>query len=204
MAAIGTWPPMTLRSRCAPSRTHRRSALGARQCVRAPLARLASCRRSRQRSWHCPLLPVRLRSGFPLGDYQREFLVPGIAENRHRFTAIYRLGLLALRGGCCLARGMPALDRGGFCADLLTEGLAFVGMPAKMLLSKAGCKRAIVNRKLLPQRKSSPLANSLLARTNIPRAWSNRQSSSHRPFMSPYSVQNSDYRENGKITGTPF
>jgi hypothetical protein len=41
--------------------------------------------------------PIRLRSGFPLGDYQREFLVPGIPENRHRFTAVYRLGPLALR-----------------------------------------------------------------------------------------------------------
>ena len=51
-----------------------------------------------------------------------------------------------------------ALDCGGFCADLLTEGLDFVGMPGKLLLSKAGCKRAIVNRKLLPQRKSSRLA----------------------------------------------
>jgi hypothetical protein len=36
-----------------------------------------------------------------------------------------------------------ALDFGGFCADLLT-GLAFVGMPGKLLRSKAGCKGAIV------------------------------------------------------------
>ena len=37
-----------------------------------------------------------------------------------------------------------ALDCGGFCADLLTEGLAFVGMPGKLLRSKAECKGAIV------------------------------------------------------------
>ena len=47
-----------------------------------------------------------------------------------------------------------ALDCGGFCADLLTEGLDFVGIAGKLLLSKAGCKRAIVNRKLLPQEKA--------------------------------------------------
>ena len=35
------------------------------------------------------------------------------------------------------------MDFGGFCADLLT-GLAFVGMPGKLLRSKAGCKGAIV------------------------------------------------------------
>ena len=57
--------------------------------------------------------------------------------------AIYRLGLLALRGGCCLAMRDGALDCGGFCADLLN----FVGIADKLLLSKAGCKRAIVNRK---------------------------------------------------------
>jgi hypothetical protein len=50
MAVIYIWPPMTLRSRRAPSRTPRRSVLGARQCVRAPLGRCASCPRSRQRS----------------------------------------------------------------------------------------------------------------------------------------------------------
>ena len=38
-------------------------------------------------------------------------------------------------------------------ADLLTEGLDFVGIPGKLLLSKAGCKRAIVNRKLLHKKK---------------------------------------------------
>ena len=47
-------------------------------------------------------LPVTSRYAsdlrFPLGDYQREFLVPGIPENRHRFTAIYRLGLFGLAG----------------------------------------------------------------------------------------------------------
>ena len=48
-----------------------------------------------------------------------------------------------------------ALDCGGFCADLLTEGFDFVGIGGKLLLSKARCKREIVNRKLLPQRKSS-------------------------------------------------
>ena len=49
-------------------------------------------------------LPVTSRYASDLvsfGDYQREVLVPGIPENRRRFTAIYRLGLLALRGGCC-------------------------------------------------------------------------------------------------------
>ena len=49
-----------------------------------------------------------------------------------------------LAGCWCLARGMPALDCGNFCADLSTEGLAFVGMPGRMLRSKAGCKGAIV------------------------------------------------------------
>ena len=50
----------------------------------------------------CLEVNCNVRSGFALGDYQREFLVPGIPENRHRFTAIYRLGLLTLRVGCCL------------------------------------------------------------------------------------------------------
>jgi hypothetical protein len=39
--------------------------------------------------------PIRLGAGFPLSEYQRKFLVPGIFENRHRFTAVYRLGPLA-------------------------------------------------------------------------------------------------------------
>jgi hypothetical protein len=46
-----------------------------------------------------------------------------------------------------------ALDCGGLCADLLTEGLDFAGIRSKLLLSTAGCKREIVNSKLLPQRK---------------------------------------------------
>jgi hypothetical protein len=75
-------------------------------------------------------LPVTSRYAsdlvFPLGDYQREFLVPGIPEHRHRFTAIYRLDLLALRVSCCWH---AALDCGGFCADLLTEGMDFAGIP---------------------------------------------------------------------------
>jgi hypothetical protein len=32
-----------------------------------------------------------------------------------------------------------ALDCGGFCADLLNEGLDFVGIADKLMLSKAGC-----------------------------------------------------------------
>ena len=134
----GDWYMATndLRSRCAPSRTPRRSVLGARQCVRAPLARLASC----QRFLALPVTsPVRLRSGFPLGDYQRESLVPGIPKNRHNFTAIYRLGLLALRGWLLLTMRDAALDCGAFCADLLNEGLDFVGIADKLMLSKAGC-----------------------------------------------------------------
>ena len=69
--------------------------------------------------------------------------MPGIPENRHRFTAIYRLGLLALRGWLLLTMRDAALDCGGFCADLLTEGLDFVGIADKLMLFKAGCKRAI-------------------------------------------------------------
>ena len=60
------------------------------------------------------------------------------------------------------------MDCGGFCADLLTEGLDFVGMLAKLLLSKAKCKRAIVNRKLLPQRTSSRLGIPSLCRDQYP------------------------------------
>ena len=59
------------------------------------------------------------------------------------------------------------LDCDGFCADLLTEGLAFVGMPSKLTLSKAGFKHAIVNHKLLTQRKSSRLAISLHCRNQF-------------------------------------
>ena len=36
-----------------------------------------------------------------------------------------------------------ALDCGGFCADLLNEGLDFVGIADRLMLSKAGCERAI-------------------------------------------------------------
>jgi hypothetical protein len=47
-------------------------------------------------------LPVTSRYAsdlvFPWATYQRESLVPGTPENRHCFTAIYRLGLLALWG----------------------------------------------------------------------------------------------------------
>jgi hypothetical protein len=67
--------------------------------------------------------------------------MPGIPENRHRFTAVYRLGPPAL---LLLTTRDAALDFGGFCADLLT-GLDFVGMPGKLLRSKAGCKGAIAH-----------------------------------------------------------
>jgi hypothetical protein len=69
--------------------------------------------------------------------------VPGIPENRHNLTAIYRLGLLALRGWLLLTMRDATLDCGGFCADLLNEGLDFVGIADKLMLSKAGCERAI-------------------------------------------------------------
>ena len=61
-----------------------------------------------------------------------------------------------------------ALDCGGFCADLLTKGLAFVGNPGKLLLSKTGFKREIVNSRLLPQRTSSRLAISSHCRNQYP------------------------------------
>jgi hypothetical protein len=38
------------------------------------------------------------------------------------------------------------LDRGSFCANLLTKGFDFVGIAGKLLLSKTGCKREMVNR----------------------------------------------------------
>ena len=115
-------------------------------------------------------LPVTSRYAsdlvFPLATIQREFLVPGILENRHRLYRYLPPRPARLAGRLLFSERDAALDCGGFCADLLTEGLAFVGIAGKLLLSKAGCKREIVNRKLLPQRKSSPLAISLLARTD--------------------------------------
>ena len=45
------------------------------------------------------------------------------------------------------------LDCGGFCAGLLTEGLDFLAMPGKLLLSKAGCKRPIVHRNYYTKKK---------------------------------------------------
>jgi hypothetical protein len=62
--------------------------------------------------------------------------VPGIPENRHHFTAIYRLGLLASRGWLLLTMRDAALDCGGFCADLLNEGLDFVGIADKLMLPR--------------------------------------------------------------------
>jgi hypothetical protein len=66
-------------------------------------------------------------SRFPLGDYQGEFLVPGIPENRHRFTAIYRLGPARL-AGWLLTIGDAALECRGFCVDLLSESSDFLGI----------------------------------------------------------------------------
>ena len=59
---------------------------------------------------------------FPLATISANFSCLEFRRTGIALPLIYRLGLLALRRDA-------ALDWGGFCADLLTEGVDFVGMP---------------------------------------------------------------------------
>ena len=93
--------------------------------------------------------------------------MPGIPKNRHNFTAIYRLGLPALRGGCAYDEGCR-FGFGGSCADLLNEGLASVAKLSKLMLSNAGCKREIVNPNYYHKEKACDWLSSRITGTNIP------------------------------------
>ena len=65
-----------------------------------------------------------------------------------------------------------ALDCGGFCADLLTEDLDFVGIADKLLLSKAGCKLCNGQPQVTTtNRTSSRLAISSHCRNQNPARW---------------------------------